>query len=160
AADESIALAVAAHLGLFDEVIASDGAHNLKGAAKAERLVARFGAGGFAYIGDSSADEVVWQQAGETLRVPAPPGRVRLFLKATRVYQWVKNLLVFLPMLLGHAVLRPGVLRASLVAFLGFGLVASGSYIINDLLDLDSDRAHPRKRRRPFASGDLPLSWG
>ena len=181
AADRSIAEAVAAHLGIFDRAVGSDGVSNLKGATKAERLTALYGAGGFAYAGNSRADVPIWQKAGEVLLVNVPrsldaematvvpaalrfgraaPSPLRSLVKAMRVYQWVKNVLVFVPMLLAHALLRPGVVGASVLAFLAFSLTASGIYIVNDLLDLESDRAHPRKRRRPFASGDLPLTYG
>ncbi len=178
AADQSIADGVAQHLDLFDEVIGSDGATNLKGQAKADALVDRFGVGGFAYAGDSACDLAVWRQAGAAVLVdpPAaverevqqdkierrfgrPKGRARALLKAMRVYQWVKNGLVFLPMIMGHAYGAATVTAAALI-FVAFSLTASGIYLLNDLLDLDADRAHPRKRRRPFASGDLPLSYG
>jgi 4-hydroxybenzoate polyprenyltransferase/phosphoserine phosphatase len=182
AADAHVAEAVAAHLDIFDRVNGSDGVSNLKGAAKAERLVALYGRDGFAYAGNSRADVTVWRQAGEVILVNVPPAldaqmssagkvshrfgapkapsRLRSLIRAARVYQWVKNALVFVPMLLGHAMFRPGVLRASLLVFVAFSVTASAVYIINDLFDLDADRAHPRKRRRPFASGDLPLTYG
>jgi 4-hydroxybenzoate polyprenyltransferase len=84
---------------------------------------------------------------------------LRAWTKALRLHQWAKNVLIFLPLLLAHAWNR-GLIAASLVAFLSFGLTASATYIVNDLLDLDADRQHPRKRRRPFASGDLSAIAG
>lgn len=181
AADRRWAEAVAGHLGLFDEVHASDGTANLRGEAKAALLAGRFGARGFAYAGDSPADLPVWAQAAEAITVAAPPalrrqaeaaaprarhlgggeegGRAGARLRALRPHQWLKNLLVFLPALAAHD-LAPATLAAALLAFLAFSLVASGVYVLNDLLDLAADRAHPRKRRRPFASGAVPIAQG
>lgn len=180
AADAAVAGAVAAHLGLFDEVIASDGARNNKGAAKAERLVARFGRRGFAYAGDSRADLPVWAAAGAAVTVDAPaalraevarlapierdfedrrPPRPSAALAAMRPHQWSKNLLVFVPVLAAQAVADGASWLASALLFVGFSAMASGIYVFNDLSDLAADRAHPRKRARPFASGALsPLS--
>jgi 4-hydroxybenzoate polyprenyltransferase len=79
--------------------------------------------------------------------------------KAIRIHQWAKNVLIFLPLVLAHVHHR-ALVAASLAAFLSFGLCASATYIVNDLLDLDADRQHPRKRRRPFASGDLSAITG
>jgi 4-hydroxybenzoate polyprenyltransferase len=181
AADEAVAAPIAAHLGIFDAVISSDGADNVKGATKAERLVARYGDGGFAYAGNSFADVPVWKRSGEPILVNAPPrldaevsramkvsrrfggegrGLVRSIIKAIRAYQWVKNVLVFLPLLLAHRLFDRQALVASVLTFFAFSLTASSIYVVNDLTDLDSDREHPRKRKRPFASGDLPLTYG
>jgi 4-hydroxybenzoate polyprenyltransferase len=79
---------------------------------------------------------------------------LKAWLRAIRLHQWAKNTLIFLPLLLAH-VRASGPVAASLLAFLSFGLAASATYIFNDLLDLEADRHHPRKRRRPFAAGDL-----
>lgn len=180
ASDARVAEAVAGHLGLFDEVLASDGKTNLKGRTKAAALAERFGARGFAYMGDSAADLPVWEAAAEAIAVDAPAalktrissdrvshietgaapqGAGRALLKALRPHQWLKNLLVFVPMLLAHD-LSASAFLAALAAFAAFSLVASSVYVLNDLLDLAADRAHPRKRHRPFASGALPLSAG
>jgi 4-hydroxybenzoate polyprenyltransferase len=83
----------------------------------------------------------------------------KAWLKAIRLHQWAKNVLIFLPLLLAHA-WAPGLVAAAALAFLSFGLCASATYIVNDLLDLDADRQHPRKRLRPFASGDLSALAG
>jgi len=179
AADRAVAERVAAHLDLFDEVHASDGATNLKGEAKARFLTDRYGEKGFVYIGDSRADLPVWAAAAAAVTVDAPAGlrraadgaapgaehlgaAPRLFrpmTKALRPHQWAKNVLIFLPLFASHALTLPN-LVASIMAFAAFSLVASSVYVLNDLLDLAADRAHPRKRRRPFASGDLPLRHG
>lgn len=178
ASDDRLARQVAAHLGLFDAVQGSADGTNLKGAAKAEWLVARHGEGGFHYAGDSAADLAVWQRAGGVVAVnPAPaldrkimalaPDATRITVprgragwwKALRPHQWLKNLLVFLPVLAGHR-LDAAALLPALLAFCAFSMVASGVYLLNDMLDLAADRRHPRKRNRPFAAGTLSLAAG
>ncbi len=179
AADRTIGEAVARHLELFDEVIASDGADNLSGDGKRRALVARFGEKGFDYAGNDTVDVAVWTSARhaivvgnkallERARRVAETGQVfagaapslRLWIKEARLYQWVKNLLVFVPAILAHAIAQPPVLVATLLAFLAFGLCASSVYLINDLLDLQADRQHRFKRQRPFASGALSAGSG
>ncbi|WP_295454103.1 UbiA family prenyltransferase [uncultured Thiodictyon sp.] len=179
AADRRIAEAVAARVGLFDTVLATEAGRNLKGEAKAFELVERFGKDGFDYVGDSHADLPVWREArraivvggpgleraarrvAEVERVFAPQhGRATALLRAMRPHQWVKNLLLFLPLVAAHAATDGARLLAAALAFLAFGLSASAVYLFNDLLDLAADRRHPRKCRRPFAAGDLPLAWG
>jgi 4-hydroxybenzoate polyprenyltransferase len=181
AATKRTAEAVAAHLGLFDEIIASDEKRNLRGRAKAEALCARFGEGGFAYAGNDGTDLHVWRVAAaavlvgasaqlsrrvaslvpiEAIMPSAPWAAATSLLRAMRPYQWVKNLLVFVPILTahalteGHSCVRAGIMFAALCS------TASAIYLINDATDLTADRRHPRKRNRPFASGALPLSRG
>ncbi len=176
---QPLAEAVAAHLGLFDEVHGTKDDENLKGARKAAFCVDRFGRGGFDYIGDAEADLPVWAAAATAIVVapgaalmrrlavldrpletlPAARPAPRDLIRALRPHQWLKNLLVFLPALAAHNVHLP-VLAAGLLAFAAFSLVASAVYVLNDLLDLRADRAHPRKRNRPFASGAVPLLTG
>jgi 4-hydroxybenzoate polyprenyltransferase len=156
AADRRIAEAVAAHTGLFSEVLASDGHTNLKGARKRAALEARFGR--FDYVGDSAADIPVWRAARRALVVGSASARpLRTLARAIRVHQWVKNALVFLPALAAHALGRSSVLVAALLAFVGFSLCASAGYLLNDLLDLESDRRDPKKRHRPLAAGTLSI---
>jgi len=176
AGDRRVADAVAAHLGLFDEVLASDGTVNLKGPHKARALVERYGAKGFTYAGDAPADLTVWPHAAGAVVVGgrsladqaarhAPverhfevaPAGFRVWRKALRLHQWLKNLLVFAPALAAHRLSEPGSLRSATLAFLAFGLCASSVYLTNDLTDLSSDRAHRTKRHRPLASGRLPI---
>ena len=179
AADSRIAQAIADHLDLFDEVHASDGATNLKGPAKAAWLRARYGAGGYVYAGDSPADMAVWKEAGGAITVGAPAAlRAQVqglhadtrhlsppapilpaALRAVRPHQWLKNMLIFFPMVAAHDFNLMAVLMGAL-AFVAFSLVASSVYLLNDLLDIASDRAHPRKRLRPLAAGTLPLKTG
>lgn len=179
AADQSLADAVADHLGLFDEVHGSDGTTNLKGPAKAAFLTSRFGAGGFDYIGDNAADVPVWRAAGRAITAGAnanlraklaqsgqevthldlPPSYRKPFFQALRPHQWFKNILVFFPLVASHSFTADAFFQ-SLLAFVAFSLVASSVYVLNDLLDLTPDRAHPRKCQRPFASGRLPIMHG
>jgi 4-hydroxybenzoate polyprenyltransferase/phosphoserine phosphatase len=173
AADRSIVEAVAEYVGLFQEVIASEGSVNLKGARKMEALRARFGVRGYDYAGNEVADLPVWREANAAIVVNAPPrlakrtttpiartfapsgNRFASLLRALRVQQWVKNLLVFVPVVMAHEVRDRGLMLAALVAFVSFSLCASAVYLTNDLLDLDADRRHASKCFRPFAAGDL-----
>lgn len=179
-ADQRLADAVNAHLGLFDEVMASDGARNLRGAAKAEALVERFGAGGFSYVGNDRTDLAVWRAAANGVVVNAAPSVARAAERATRIdfaiepqrhfwrafvsalrpYQWVKNLLVFVPVFVSGALGDVTGWLTALTMFAAFCLTASGLYVLNDLTDLGADRRHPTKRLRPFASGELPVAAG
>ena len=172
--------ALAAHLGLFDEVLATEGGVNLSGAAKQARLVSRFGERGFDYVGNGHSDLAVWASARRAVvvsanaslaraaaavttvdRVIAPPrAGLRAYLRGLRLHQWLKNLLVFVPLFAAHHLhVRVELAQASL-AFLAFSLCASAVYVLNDLLDLESDRGHVRKRQRPFAAGLIPVWHG
>lgn len=179
ASNQNFADRVAAHLGLFDEAHGSDATHNLKGVNKAAFLQERFGNGNYHYVGDAEADLPIWKSSGGAVTVATSPelrGKVeamgiptihigdavsvlRPAFKEMRPHQWLKNLLVFLPLLMAHQFTALTVMQ-SLLAFFAFSMVASSVYVLNDLLDLKSDRAHARKRNRPFASGALPLSAG
>ncbi len=179
ASDQMLVNPIAEHLGLFEEVIASDGLQNLSGANKARALVKRFGVRGFEYMGNGRVDLAVWGQASGAwvvnngrklarsaaqrteLRAHWPaPARRKTWLKALRLHQWLKNLLVFVPLVTAHRFLDSASVIEALVALVAFGLCASGVYVLNDLLDLTPDRQHPRKRNRPFAAGKLPLLHG
>ncbi|MDE1963006.1 MAG: UbiA family prenyltransferase [Xanthomonadaceae bacterium] len=180
ASDASLAKPVADHTGLFDDVIASDGKTNVSGSRKSQILSERFGEKGFDYIGNAPVDLAVWRHARKALvveqgtrlstaaakvaevgrRFETRSGGLRAWGKALRVHQWIKNILVFLPLLAAHRLMELPALAASMLAFLCFGLCASSVYLTNDLLDLPSDRHHHRKRLRPFAAGTLPLIAG
>ena len=179
ASNQIIAEHIAKHLQIFDEVYGSDGAHNLKGANKAAFLIERFGREAFQYMGDATADLPVWEASQKIVTVNASQSlrrkaeslgkpiehlvttakSVRPHVKALRPHQWLKNILIFLPMLAGHQ-LNGAIAWNSVLAFVAFSLIASSVYVLNDLLDLDADRAHPRKRLRPFASGSVPIAHG
>ena len=179
AADKRLAERVAAHLGIFAGVLASDGAVNLAGGNKLAAFRARFG-DEFCYIGNASPDTELLKVcespmvanphgslSGALKRAGIVPARVfddrtptvKAWLKAVRLHQWAKNTLIFVPLLLAHAWTVPAI-TAAVVAFLSFGLCASATYIINDLLDIEADRKHPRKRKRPFAAGDISAFAG
>jgi 4-hydroxybenzoate polyprenyltransferase len=181
AADAQHAKKVAHDTGLFDDVMASDGRTNLAGEHKAAALVARFGARGFDYAGNSGADVPVWRAARRAIVVAAPasvraaaaaattierefapPAEAawRTWLRALRVKQWVKNLLLFLPLFGAHEFTNAPAFFAVALAFIAFCLCASSVYLVNDMIDIESDRRHARKRNRPFASGALSIPHG
>jgi 4-hydroxybenzoate polyprenyltransferase/phosphoserine phosphatase len=176
ASDRRIAQAVADHLGIFDEVMGTEG-QNLSSHRKQAALVERFGEKGYAYVGNSSADLPVWRSATAIL-VANPergvlaaarrlghvsqvfderPAYLRTTLKALRVHQWAKNFLLFVPLLASHRIFEWPLLWNGVVAFIAFGACASSVYLLNDLLDLPDDRQHPTKRNRPLAAGTLPI---
>ena len=179
ASTRAVAERVAAYTGAFDDVLASD-SENLKGAHKRAVLVARYGERGFEYVGDARADLAVWEAAAagalvsrsralrdglsartKLSREIAPrPARASDWLRALRVRQWLKNLLLFLPLLASHRLGDAGAALAAAIGFFAFCFAASAVYLANDLLDLPSDRAHPLKRERPFAAGVLSIPAG
>lgn len=180
ASDISLAKMIADHLGCFDEVIASDGHVNLSGLAKAEALVARFGEQGFDYAGNETKDLHVWKRSARAwvvngsasllkdaqqvctvaLCLPREGSRLNAWARALRLHQWLKNLLIFLPVLTAHRSHEREAWIQAGVAFAAFSLCASAGYVLNDLLDMDGDRHHLRKRMRPFASGALSPMQG
>lgn len=180
ASNVRVAQSIARHLGLFEAVMSSDHQMNLSGRRKADALVERFGERGFDYVGNGAVDLAVWSRArrawvinapialanrakkvGEVAEhLPSEPGTAKAWIKAVRMHQWLKNLLVFLPLLASHRFFEVQAATSALLAFLAFGLCASGVYLLNDLLDLAADRGHPRKCKRPFASGRLPILHG
>jgi 4-hydroxybenzoate polyprenyltransferase/phosphoserine phosphatase len=179
----SIILATASHRSAlepilqafpFDDVLASDDTINLKGSAKAKALVERYGEKGFDYAGDSTADEAIWQVARKAIIVQRSRRLVQRWnamfdvekviptgdrttwkdwAKALRVHQWSKNLLIAVPFLVGHHYNEPWQLAGLIAAFLAMGICASGTYLWNDLLDMDHDRSHITKKDRLAASG-------
>lgn len=179
AAHRSIADGVSAHLGFFDKVIATQSGRNLKGKTKLQAIQESVGEV-FVYAGDSLADLPIWQAASAAVLVGVSPRTAAMvrrdipierefvqeapglavWLRALRVHQWLKNLLLFVPLLTAFSFMEIGKLVTMAVAFLSFSFAASATYIVNDLWDLENDRAHPRKRERPFASARLPILQG
>ena len=179
ASNEALASKVAEYLNLFDEVHGSTASQNLIGKNKAAFLEERYKDTEYYYIGDSSADVHVWKQSHSAIMVNCSKRtqravqklskpyevlsdnlpRKRDYLKALRPHQWLKNILIFLPMLAAHR-FDFATAWSSLLAFLAFSPIASSVYVLNDLLDLEADRSHPRKRLRPFASGAVPIVHG
>jgi len=155
----------------------SDGTLNLKGGEKARFISTRYAETGYAYIGDSRADLAVWKGASRAITADAPAGLRRrvaalggdsedlsagirpAYLAQLRPHQWLKNVLVFVPLLASHSFGAWDILNA-LMAFAAFSLVSSSGYVLNDLMDLHADRTHPRKCNRPLASGRIPISHG
>jgi len=174
AAYEQLAAGVAAHIGLFDGVLVSDG-----GPARAELLCRTFGRGNFDYAGGRPSDVEVWRAAAGVLAVGPTPALARIirrdfphasvvsprtrrvsdYVRALRPHQWLKNLLVLVPVFTAHHFDRASLL-AALLAVVSFSLCASSAYVLNDLLDIRSDRDHPTKRDRPFAAGRIGIGHG
>jgi 4-hydroxybenzoate polyprenyltransferase len=180
ASDQRMAAPVAEHLDLFEAVLASDGRNNLTGERKLVAIRAHCAGASFDYAGNAAVDLRIWPEARAAIvvnpssglekavrkvaavervfpRVSATP---RDYLKGMRVHQWLKNLLLFVPMFTSHKWLDLDAWLALTVGFFAFSLCASSTYIVNDLLDLAADRAHPAKRARPFAAGLIPITTG
>jgi len=180
ASHQSYAEQIAEHLGFFDRVLASNASVNLAALRKRELLIAEYGEQGFDYVGNSNDDLPVWQAARRAYVVNASNkvvslanklGNVesvfdaartplRVWFKAIRLHQWMKNALIFVPLLAGHKLFDVGLVLNGVLAFMCFGLCASSVYVLNDLLDLEDDRHHRTKRNRPFASGQLSINTG
>ena len=177
-ADASPAERVASHLGFFDGVLASDGATNLTSDRKLARVKEQLGE--FDYIGDSRADLPMLRQARVPMLANPSAGlrlavrsrnipvacsfvdrrpQLQMLIKAIRVHQWAKNILLFFPLLMSHQLTRSSV-GAAVAAFFCFSFMATVTYLINDMLDIENDRRHSSKRLRPFASGDLAVGQG
>jgi len=172
---------IANHLQIFDDVLATTKDLNLLGKNKANKLVELYGERGFDYAGDSKADLKVWPHAAGAVvvspddsladkveklptpvvqKVKTPSSNLMTYIKALRVHQWLKNILVVVPLLAAHQIgLIEGLLQVG-YAFIAFSLCASSVYVLNDLLDLESDRVHVRKHKRPFAAGTIPIWQG
>lgn len=180
ASDQTTAAAVASHVEVFDEAVGSDGERNLKGTNKADFLEARYGRGGFQYVGDAGADVPVWAAAGEAWMV-APTAQTRrnaarvvdklevvvarkpkwrAALRELRPHQWAKNILLFVPLYFAHEYDDWSLVFSAGMAFLAFSFCASSIYILNDLVDLPADRRHRTKRNRPLAAGTLGIPEG
>lgn len=178
---EKYANAFAEQIGLFDDVIATTSEENCTSRNKARRLVGLYGEKGFDYAGNHMVDENVWQHARHAIVVngsdkvlaaahrsatvekifPSPHKiTFRVLRKAVRAHQWMKNLLIFVPLMTAHMFISLDALLAATLAFVLMSVTASATYFINDLLDLDADRGHHSKCHRPFASGAIPVHHG
>lgn len=170
--------AIANHLGIFDLVLATDRSGNLTSRRKCAALKDAFGDGGFDYAGNSQHDLAVfdnareawvvapdraasrWHRAHGGLLIETPKPTAKTVLKMLRAHQWLKNVLIAVPMVLSHEYFNPGMVLACVVAFISFSAAASAIYIVNDFFDLALDRRHATKRNRPFASGLLSMPFG
>lgn len=181
ASNEKYAHNVSNHLGIFDKVIASSEAINMKGRRKLDEISKDTNNGKFCYAGDSTADIPIWKAASENIFVDAPDSAIKnakidqkdekiitsyktskfkAFIKEMRLQQWAKNVLIIIPLLTAHRYTEAGMALIYLYAFLSFSLCASGVYFMNDLLDIEADRKHKTKYKRPIASGALPIPLG
>ncbi len=174
----SIAQPLCDRLGVFDDCLATDSQENIGGEAKVKAIRELIGNQEFDYVGDRSADLPVWKAAHDAIAVNPASGLERTlgrpfarvfytrgsgvaaYLRCLRMHQWLKNLLIFLPLLLAHKIFDLQKILSGIEAFAAFSLCASAVYIVNDLLDIESDRRHPRKKLRPFASGQVPVHHG
>jgi 4-hydroxybenzoate polyprenyltransferase len=180
AADQSIADAVRGRFDLFDAAYGSSGATNLKGDKK-RAFIRELHPDGYVYAGDSGADVAIWRDAdgiifaGPSARTRKAAGRLdkpveadfpnsggglKAWRKALRLHQWAKNLLLFVPLGLSGRFLEPEAILLAVAGFVLLGVVASGTYLLNDLLDLSADRRHRTKQSRPLASGELSVAHG
>ncbi|MGI6681309.1 MAG: UbiA family prenyltransferase [Bdellovibrionota bacterium] len=184
ASNHNLAKPISGFLGLFDDVIASNKKENLKGKNKLKKIKSYLSDNNFSkefsYIGDSTADIVIFNEAKEPIIVGNEKiyNKIKLknknakfiaesakfsitsFLSMIRTYQWVKNLLIFIPLILSHKFLNIDLVLKAIVAFFSFSFLASSVYIINDIFDINADRMHPSKKHRAIASGDIPISLG
>ncbi len=178
AAPRKFAERIAEHLGLFDLVICTNRACNMASDTKRQALTELFGDGGYDYAGNGRADIPVFDSARRAIVVApdrhaagwharhggelivAPELTLKTLARMVRVHQWVKNALIFVPVVLAHQYFNLPLLLDCLLAFMAFSAAASAIYILNDFFDLANDRRHPTKRNRPFASGALPIPFG
>ena len=177
ASDARLAVPIAEHFGLFERVLASDGRINLRGKKKLKAIQEATEEGPFDYAGNARVDVPIWRRARRAIVVNPGlgveraarrcsdvaavfedrPAGLMVYLRAIRVHQWLKNLLIGVPLLTSHSWNNLPAALSLLLAFVSFSLSASATYLLNDLLDLSADRRHPRKSQRPLASGDLSL---
>ena len=175
ASHRRIADSVAEHLGVFSDVLATDAETNLSGQQKLDAILARTAENPFAYIGDSLKDIPLWKAADtavlinpskkllgrlkgqhpkiDILKCDHEYGELKTWILSLRLHQWAKNFLIFLPALMSHRIIEPDIFYHLILAFLSIGFSASSIYLLNDLLDLEVDRKHFKKKFRPLASG-------
>jgi len=181
ATNEEQAKSIADHLGIFAGVIASNAEVNLRDHAKREALEGQFPHRGFDYVGSARGDLPALGLAQKAMLANPDAGlrgklkrkkiavndvfedrspRIRTILSAIRLKQWPKNLLIFLPLALGHSLFHRHLFHLAVIGFFSWSFAASATYVLNDLLDIEADRSHPSKCKRPFASGDFSARSG
>jgi len=180
AANKKIAESISEKLNIFDEVISSDENINMAGNVKAEYLNKRFGSKKYDYAGNSKVDLKVWRYSNtgiviakrqnliKSARMVTDISRVFIvrknsfyeYIRLLRVHQWLKNLLIFVPIIAAHDLSSFGKWIALITAFISFSFCASFVYILNDLFDIENDRSHPKKKERPFANGNISIPMG
>ena len=178
ASNQTVVEQVSSHFDLFNECFGSNESTNLKANNKLARIQELNNGKSFSYAGNSSADLPIWKESAEVLLVncsqslegkikttnaksfDSAPSQFNKLLETMRPHQWLKNLLVFVPLILSHQINQLDLLFLSIIAYVSFCLCASSVYLLNDMLDLKSDRQHTTKSKRAFAAGDLPLATG
>jgi 4-hydroxybenzoate polyprenyltransferase len=180
ASNEDIAQKFVDAYPIFDGFLASTPIHNLKGACKLEEILKV--SADFSYMGNSSEDFVLFEKAQESYLVNPTKAAVKLnngdfvikkvldydpslpkfkvWFKQLRIHQWIKNVLIFVPILISNQFTDLALLTSTIIGFICFGMLASSTYILNDLVDLESDREHPRKCKRPLACCELSILDG
>lgn len=181
ASEQSLVDAVSNHLDIFDDAWGSRENTNLKSENKADELDSKLGEGNYEYVGNSKADLPIWSRARRAVIISSSnrllkklsasnpdfralendkQGSISLWLRQLRLHQWLKNVLLFIPAFVAFAPISQMTAISLILGFISFGLVASGVYVVNDLVDLNNDRAHEKKKFRPLASGEIPLLTG
>ncbi|MEZ4820426.1 MAG: UbiA family prenyltransferase [Bdellovibrionota bacterium] len=180
ASNESVVEQVAQYLGVFNGVYGSSKTLNVKAKVKADQLVKTFGEKKFDYVGNEACDYEVFKKAQHAFFVTDSRSKerkiavkgivfekvfylnhhVKMYIKLLRVHHWAKNVLVFLPILLSHQITNPVLFGKAFLSFILISLLASGTYVLNDILDLDADRSHRIKKNRPLAIGAISLVKG
>ena len=176
-----IAHAIANHLGLFSDIIEIDhGDDAPRGVTIAKILCARFGSGEFDFAGSGDLDIPVWRTARRSVIVAPSPRLLKnsiwnsqtadilcpddrgtgRYIDAVRPGRWIKNLLIFIPLLNFAGPIGPQFVVRAYLAFCAYCLVASAGYVANDLIDLVADRRHITKKKRVLASGRLSITRG
>ena len=168
------------HLNLFDDIFSTSRTINLTGTKKAILLNEKFGEGSYIYVGNHDVDLKIWKNSAEAVvvthskslvnkaekvnnnvqHIESETAGVKTYLKAIRVHQWVKNALLFVPLLTSHHFIQSDLIVLCILGFISYSLAASSVYVLNDLVDLESDRQHPSKSKRPFAAGTIPIVVG
>jgi phosphoserine phosphatase len=179
ASNQELVTSISKHCQCFDEASGSSETVNLKGKQKLAWIESHY-PGSFEYIGDSSSDIPIWKKSSHAVLVnPSAftsskvksigtpceviddrPNLLRLIVKQLRVNQWIKNVLIAVPLVSAHKLSDFDLLIKTTMAMVSFSLIASMVYVMNDMLDVENDRKHPTKKERPFASGRLPIKTG
>lgn len=180
ASNQLIANEVLRYFDVFDDAYGSDSKTNLSGVNKRDFLDRKFGKGHYEYVGNSTSDLPIWKNASLAVvksnnkrllsKVKDLDIRMRtlttkvdfteITVKQLRLHHWSKNILVLVPLFAAHEYSDVDKILPTIAAFLCFGLVASGTYILNDVVDIDADRRHSEKKFRPIAAGTLPIISG
>ncbi|UUM32245.1 UbiA family prenyltransferase [Vibrio japonicus] len=177
ASNERYAQEVVNHHKVFDDYISSNQSVNLKGKDKLKKI--KEISPRFLYAGNDAVDFDIFAHAEESVLVnpsynaqkkatkfkvdktfDVSPTSIKVWFKQLRVHQWLKNLLIFVPLMVSGGFTDINNITTAVYAFFAFSFLASATYILNDLLDLESDRAHSQKKFRPLAAGTISIKNG